>query len=76
MYTIRTQVQLVFALTAVHNFMNSHGHNPEEEAESNPIEYEESEVVQPDSTEAVDDTSMGIRREDISGMIWEDYEAY
>jgi len=41
MYNIRTQIQLVFALTAVHNFMNSHGHDPE--AESNGLDNQESE---------------------------------
>ena len=77
MYTIRTQVDLVFALTAVHNFMNLHGHDPE--AESNDLEYQESEDNQPstiEADEAGDDMTMTSRRDEIAQMMWEDYQAY
>jgi len=74
-----TQIQLVFALTAVHNFMNLRDHDPE--AESNDLEYQESEDDQPSTIaadEAMDDVTTGMtsRRDEIAQMMWEDYQAY
>jgi len=77
MYTIQTQIQLVLALAAVHNFMNLHGHDPE--AESNELGYQESEEGDSNTIEAGDagdDAAMAARRDDIAQIMWEDYQAY
>ena len=44
-YTIRTQVQLVFTLTALYNFMNSHGRDPEAESINEGVEDDDQEAV-------------------------------
>jgi DDE superfamily endonuclease len=79
-YTISTQVHLIFALTAVHNFMNSHGCDPEVETilVETP-EEEEDEEDESDNREAVTDhdiTTMNERRDGIVNLMWQDYQAY
>jgi DDE superfamily endonuclease len=76
-YSIRTQVYLVFALTAVHNFMNLHGCDPE--AESLVIANESSEELaegqSSNDPEGIGDhnASMNARRDDIAQRMWEDF---
>jgi hypothetical protein len=74
MYGIRTQIQLVFALMAVHNFMNSHSHNPEAEGEN--LECEGSEEAQPSNIRVRDDTTMTAWCDEIAKITREDYRAY
>jgi len=72
-YSIRTQVNLVFALTAVHNFMNLHGCDPEDEV----IDDDDSEDEEGESNNGQDhDASMNSRRDNIAREMWEDYQAY
>jgi DDE superfamily endonuclease len=71
-YNIRTQVHLVYALTAVHNFMNLHGCDPEDDVADEPSETEEDQ----DDQSEVGDASMNARRDEIAQLMWEDYQAY
>jgi DDE superfamily endonuclease len=72
-YNIGTQVRLVFALTAVHNFMNLHGCDPEDEAYD---EDDESGDEEEDQYNNSHDAGMNSRRDNIAQQMWEDYQAY
>jgi hypothetical protein len=75
-YSIRTQVYLVFALTvAVYNYMNMNGYDPEAEAliVNKPSEEDN------DNQEAAGtqhDGGMNSQRNNISQLMWKDYQAY
>jgi len=69
-YTVRTQAQLVFALTALHNFMNSHGCDPEAESIDEDEEDDDQEAV------SGHEAGMNTRRDNIAQLMWEDYRAY
>jgi DDE superfamily endonuclease len=69
-YTIRTQVKLVFALTALHNFMNSHGCDPEAEIINEEEEDDDEEAV------SGHESGMNTRRDNIAQLMWEDYRTY
>lgn len=74
-HPIRTQVHLVFALTAVHNFMNLHGCDPE--AESILLETpEETEEDESNDREAVDDNMVNERQDEIAKLMWENYQTH
>ena len=71
-FSIFTQAKLIYALTALHNFMNVHGADPFEEA----IELERTGELVVDSTaprspEEIDDRVMADRRMEIAEMMWE-----
>ena len=71
-FSISTQVKLIYALTALYNFMNAHGSNPFEEA----IELERTGRLDSDNTvprppEEIDDRAMADRRREIAEMMWE-----
>jgi DDE superfamily endonuclease len=74
-YIIRTQIKLVYALTALHNFMNTHGHDPESEIavvdEEDPEEQGDNDV-----SETEVDTGMSARRDEIADLMWRDYVSY
>lgn len=80
-YSIRTQKQLVYALTGLHNFINAYGADPE-------IEWEEN-LKNPGRSRELDNggTDEGVvsllesqklvkRREDISSEMWKAYLEY
>lgn len=71
-FSIFTQVKLVYALTALHNFMNMHGANPFDEATEleRTGELGGDNIVPRPSTE-IDDRDMEQRRIEISEMVWE-----
>jgi DDE superfamily endonuclease len=79
-YSIRTQVHLVFALTAVHNFMNLHGCDPEAEslviANESPEEPVEDQSAINQGAPRDHDASVNARRDGIAQLMWEDYQAY
>lgn len=69
MYGIRTQIQLevLFALTAVHNF---HGRDPEAESSSNGLDNQESEEAEVQSDDV--NVTMTIRRDsNIARIMWD-----
>lgn len=80
-HSIRSQVYLVFALTAVHNFMNSHGYDPEAESRNLEISNEEDEEDEEDGSDSGQATieynqGMNPRRDEMTEMIWDDYQVY
>jgi hypothetical protein len=71
-FSIFTQAKLIYALTALHNFMNIHGANPFDEA----IELErtgglDGDNMTPRPPEEIDDRAMVDRRMEIAEMFWE-----
>lgn len=70
-YSIETQVKLVFALTAIHNFMNHCGEDTSYEEDSEDEAEDENEVVEPAlASRRVD---MVIKRDEISKDMWIQY---
>ena len=73
-FSLYTQMKLVYALTALHNFLNAHGWNPEEEAAQLEAQDEDlTDPMAPRPAEDIDDRAMRTRRDEIAGMIWRDY---
>lgn len=77
-FSIQTQVKLVYALAALHNFLNSHGSDPEEEADElerlGLLEYDSDPSPQsPDDIDYIDDRGMTVRRDEIAEMMWEQW---
>lgn len=67
-FSIFTQAKLIYALAAVHNFMNMHGANPFDEA----IDLElDDDCMDPRPPEDIDDRVMTDRRTEIAEMMWE-----
>ena len=67
-FSIFTQAKLIYALAAVHNFMNLHGANPFDEA----IELElDDDSIDPRPPEDIDDGVMADRHMEITEMMWE-----
>jgi hypothetical protein len=73
-YSIKTQVKLIYALTALHNFMNKHGYNPETEAllTGDPDVPDEPTWDEPEAG----DPEMALRRDEIAEQMWRDYQDY
>ena len=75
-YSLRTQVKVVYAATALFNFMNKHGYDPEAEYEE--IKELEDIAEEQDTLEleAIDRRGMVARRAEIAELMWEDYQQY
>jgi hypothetical protein len=75
-FSLRTQIQLVYALTALHNFINAHGEDPWAEWDvldsSTPTEVEDVSPIQPDSTAQ---TNMELLRDQIAVGMWKQYQS-
>jgi hypothetical protein len=75
-FSIATQVKLVYALTALHNFLNKHGARPEEEwAELERISRAEDlyEPVARYNEEMLGDSGAEQRRDEIAELMWTSY---
>ena len=74
----KTQIQLIFALAAVHNFMNCHGHDIEFEAASLGEVVDSEDLNRDYSVAPVEqiDSKMISRRDEIAKQMWEDYKVY
>ena len=77
-FSIMTQVKLVYALTGLHNFLNNHGAEPEQEwadievgisAQEEPEPEPEPEPETRYEYEAVDE-----RRAEITSIMWDSYQ--
>jgi DDE superfamily endonuclease len=69
-YSIETQVKLIYALVALHNFMNKHGHDPQAECQQlDSLEVDETEQC----TQENDNVNMTGRRDEIANSMWKDY---
>jgi len=72
-HSLETQAKLVMALTAVHNFLNLHGLDPEKEALG--VEAQDERLNARDWGE-LDSRSMIDRRDRIAEVMWERYQSY
>jgi Transposase DDE domain. len=76
-YPVRTQVKLVYALTAIHNFLNKLGHiHAEEEAkELGGDDFEDEGGHQDEPEPYIADTrTLDTRRDGIAKLMWDDYQ--
>lgn len=83
-FSIRTQRKLVFALTAVHNFMDRHGHNAEQEYRE--LQKEREREGSPSNMDQEvngnqlgldsDDDSMLEKRDRIAEQMWKEYQDF
>jgi DDE superfamily endonuclease len=74
-YSIKTQIGLVYALAALHNFMNKHGHDAQVESqqlEISDLDTDETEQYTPENS----NLNMGERRDKIANSMWNDYTTY
>jgi hypothetical protein len=76
-YNLKTQVRMVYAITALHNFLNMHGARPEEEAD----ELQEAGLLESNARDFeaerdADDRPMEERRDMIAEMMWKETERY
>lgn len=73
-YSIKTQVKLIYALTALHNFMNKHGYDPETEGQltGDPDVSDEPTWDEPEDG----DPDTATRRDGIAEQMWRDYQDY
>lgn len=79
-FNIPTQVRIVYALVAIHNFMNLYGSDPEKEADEMTMnEGTESNgqlIGQTVDEELRADSVISGKRSQITSMMWEDFEKY
>lgn len=71
-YSLKTQVKIVWALTAIHNFMNINGWDPNEE-DSGYISEEDADTDEFVIAYGIDERGMTQRREDIAEAMWKQY---
>jgi hypothetical protein len=74
-YSFKTQVKMVYALTALSNFMNQNSCNPEDEVDLN----EEEEFLQDEELNMLDYKAIDMRemktwRDEIAEAIWDQYK--
>lgn len=72
-YSRKTQIKIVWACTALHNFMNQHGCDPREEDTGYESE-DDSETDQYIIPSDINEREMSRRREDIAQAMWEQYQ--
>ena len=74
-FSIKTQIRLVFALTALHNFMNMHGSDPFSEAELIGEEELQRDIIRVENFQrGLQDRDLRIRRDKIAKRMWRSYK--
>jgi hypothetical protein len=80
-YAFDTQVKLVYALTALHNFIQTHITEEEEEVGLDDASVLREDTVGRRTERIIEDSTitssrMDARRDDIAEAMWEDYTTY
>jgi hypothetical protein len=71
---MKTQVKLVFACTALHNFLNQYGIEEEEEESDDVDETTSNNTAREDvDSEDAESLAMTRRREEIAQLMWDQY---
>jgi DDE superfamily endonuclease len=74
-FSLYTQMKFIYALAALHNFLNSHGSDPVQEA--NQLEEDGEDLTDsapPQLAHDIDDREMLTRRDEAAEEMWRDYK--
>jgi hypothetical protein len=75
-YSIRTQKQLVYALTGLHNFINAYGADPAVEWEAVRADLDATREQLGDRADGLGALNVEGRRDQIAAEMWEAYQLY